>query len=284
MRYRRLGERGHEIPVVCTDDGYFDLRSLTEDLDGDFLARVPPVAVAAELDAGRLPLVKGGAELRVGAPIVRPGKVVCIGLNYRDHVEETGAELPDGPVVFMKDSATVVGPYDTVWIPRGSTKTDWEVELGVVVAAEARYLPDTHRAAACVGGYVISHDVSERAFQLEHGGQWTKGKSCETFNPLGPDLVTPEDVEDVQQLEIGLSVNGVPRQKSSTAEMLFGVHHLIWYLSQFMVLHPGDLINTGTPAGVALGTPGEPYLRPGDVVELWISGLGRARQVFEAAP
>ena len=283
MRYRRLGERGHEIPVACTDEGLFDLRPLTDDVDGAFLARVPPSAVRRAIAESRLPLVENGETLRVGAPIVRPGKVVCIGLNYRDRVEVKGARSPDGPVVFPKESATVVGPYDTVRLPRGSAETDWEVELGVVVGTEARYLPDTHRAAACVGGYVISHGVSERAFPLEHAGRWTD-RHRETFNPLGPDLVTPEDVEDVQQLEIGLAVNGVPRQRSSTAEMLFGVHQLVWYLSQFMVLHPGDLINTGTPAGVALGTPGEPYLRPGDVVELSITGMGTARQRFEAAP
>lgn len=284
MRYRRLGEPGHEIPVVCTEQGLFDLRPLTEDLDGSFLARMRPAAVRDEIERGRLPVVEGGESLRVGAPMARPGKVVCIGLNYRDHARETGAPTPAEPVVFMKDPATVVGPYDTVLIPRGSTKTDWEVELGVVVGAEARYLEDVGGAAGCIGGYAISHDVSERAFQLERGGQWDKGKSCETFNPVGPDLVTPDEVEDVQRLELGLAVNGVTRQESSTAEMLFGVHHLVWYLSQFMVLHPGDLINTGTPAGVALGAPGEPYLRAGDVVELWISGLGRARQRFEAAP
>jgi 2-keto-4-pentenoate hydratase/2-oxohepta-3-ene-1,7-dioic acid hydratase in catechol pathway len=284
MRYRRLGEPGHEIPVACTDQGFFDLRSLTEDLDGPFLTRVRPAIVHHEIQRGRLPAVEDAAALRVGAPVARPGKVVCIGLNYRDHAQETGAQPPREPVVFMKDPATVVGPYDTVLIPRGSTKTDWEVELGVVIGAEARYLETTERAAACIAGYVVSHDVSERAFQLERGGQWDKGKSCETFNPLGPDLVTPDEVEDVQRLEIGLSVNGIPRQQSSTAEMVFGVHHLVWYLSQFMVLHPGDLINTGTPAGVALGTPEEPYLRPGDVVELSISGLGTARQRFEAAP
>ena len=233
---------------------------------------------------GSLPIVEDGESLRVGAPIARPGKVVCVGLNYRDHARETGAEPPSEPVVFMKDPSTVVGPFDPVFIPRGSTKTDWEVELGVVIGAEARYLDDPDGAAGCIGGYVVSHDVSERAFQLERGGQWDKGKSCETFNPVGPDLVTPDEVEDVQRLELGLSVNGVARQASSTAEMIFGVHHLVWYLSQFMVLHPGDLINTGTPAGVALGTPGEPYLRAGDVVELWVSGLGTARQRFEAAP
>ena len=283
MRYRRLGERGQELPVACTDEGVFDLRPLTDDIDGAFLAGVRPEVVAGEIDSGRLPVVEPDG-LRVAAPIARPGKVVCVGLNYRDHARETGAELPEEPVVFMKDPATVVGPYDSVSIPRGSTKTDWEVELGVVIGAEARYLPDVEAAGACIGGYVISHDVSERAFQLERGGQWDKGKSCETFNPLGPELVTPDEIADVQRLEIGLAVNGVRRQQSTTAEMLFGVDHLVWYLSQFMVLHPGDLINTGTPAGVALGTPGEPYLRPGDVVELWISGLGRARQRFEAAP
>jgi len=284
VRYRRLGEPGQEIPVACTDDGVFDLRPLTGDIDGSFLARVRPEVVSHAIEWGRLAAVEGVEELRVGAPVARPGKVVCIGLNYRDHAHETGAALPDEPVVFMKDPSTVVGPFDTVSIPRGSTKTDWEVELGVIIGAEARYLPGVEAAGACIAGYAISHDVSERAFQLERGGQWDKGKSCETFNPLGPDLVTPEEIQDVQRLEIGLAVNDVPRQKSTTAEMLFGVHHLVWYLSQFMVLHPGDLINTGTPAGVALGTPGEPYLRPGDVVELWITGLGMARQRFEAAP
>ena len=283
MRYRRLGEPGRELPVACTDEGVFDLRALTVDVDGPFLGRVRPDVVRHEIERGRLPVLDGAATLRVGAPIARPGKVVCIGLNYRDHARETGGEPPDEPVVFLKDPATVVGPYDTVLIPRGSTKTDWEVELGVVIGTKARYLPDTRAAASCVAGYAISHDVSERAFQLERGGQWDKGKSCETFNPLGPDLVTPDEVPDVQRLDLGLTVNGVPRQRSSTAEMIFGVHHLVWYLSQFMVLHPGDLINTGTPAGVGLGTPETPYLRPGDVVELSVTGLGIARQRFEAA-
>ena len=283
MRYRRLGEPGRELPVVGTDRGWFDLRPLTADIDGPFFERVPPEVVHEAIDQGRLPLVGDTDALRVGAPVARPGKVVCIGLNYRDHAEETGVEPPAEPVVFLKDPATVVGPYDRVLIPRGSTKTDWEVELGVVIGTQGRYLDDAGAAAACIAGYVVSHDVSERAFQLERGGQWDKGKSCETFNPLGPELVTPDEVADVQRLDIGLTVNGVQRQRSSTAEMIFGVHHLVWYLSQFMVLRPGDLINTGTPAGVGLGTPGEPYLRPGDVVELSISGLGTARQRFEAA-
>jgi 2-keto-4-pentenoate hydratase/2-oxohepta-3-ene-1,7-dioic acid hydratase in catechol pathway len=283
MRYRRLGDRGHEIPVAVTEQGLFDLRPLTSDVDGAFLGRTSPEEVRGEIVRGALSLLDSSDGHRVGAPIARPGKVVCIGLNYRDHAAETGAPLPEEPVVFMKDPSTVVGPFDTVLIPRGSRKTDWEVELGVVVGAEARYLDDPGQAASCVAGYVVSHDVSERAFQLERGGQWDKGKSCETFNPLGPDLVTPDEVPDVQRLQMGLAVNGLPRQRGSTAEMVFGVHHLLWYLSQFMVLHPGDLINTGTPAGVAMGTPGEPYLGPGDVVELWIDGLGTARQRFEAA-
>jgi 2-keto-4-pentenoate hydratase/2-oxohepta-3-ene-1,7-dioic acid hydratase in catechol pathway len=284
VRYRRLGERGQEFPVVCTDRGPVDLRPLTVDVDGSFLSGTGPQLVSDAVERGDLPVVPDGDSLRVGAPIARPGKVVCIGLNYRDHALETGAPLPDEPVVFLKDPATVVGPYDAVLIPRGSTKTDWEVELGVVIGAEARYLDDLDRAAACIGGYVVSHDVSERAFQLERGGQWDKGKSCETFNPIGPELVTPDEVADVQGLGLGAVVNGVVRQRSTTAEMIFGVHHVVWYLSQFMVLHPGDLINTGTPAGVALGTTGQPYLRPGDVVELWVDGLGTARQRFEAAP
>ena len=283
MRYRRLGEPGREVPVACTDEGVFDLRPL-DDVGASVLTRAGAGVIRGAIERGRLPIVEDVENLRVGAPIARPGKVVCIGLNYRDHAEETGARPPDEPVVFMKDPSTVVGPYDPVLIPRGSTKTDWEVELGVVVGTEARYLEDPSDAAACIGGYVVSHDVSERSFQLERGGQWDKGKSCETFNPVGPELVTPDELADVQRLEMGLAVNGVVRQQSSTAEMIFGVHHLVWYLSQFMVLHPGDLINTGTPAGVALGTPGEPYLRAGDVVELWIDGLGRARQRFEAAP
>lgn len=281
----RIGPVGLERPVVRVDDAScVDVSDLVGDFDEAFFAAGVDqlhAPVAERVASGR---TQGYVGERVGAPIARPHQILCIGLNYRDHARETGAAQPDEPVVFLKDPSTVVGPYDTVFVPRGSTKTDWEVELGVVVGAEARYLTDVRDATACIGGYVISHDVSERAFQLERGGQWDKGKSCETFNPLGPDLVTPDEVEDVQRLEIGLEVNGVARQKSSTAEMVFGVRHLVWYLSQFMVLHPGDLINTGTPAGVALGTPGEPYLRPGDVVELSISGLGTARQRFEAAP
>ena len=277
MRFARRGPAGAEIPVVDTGDAVFDLRPLTADIGGPFLAGDGIARTRAALDAGTLPRLDD-AGLRVGAPIAAPGKIVCIGLNYRDHAEETGAALPAEPVVFMKDPSTVVGPYDDVLIPRRSVKTDWEVELGVVIGREARYLESADDALAHVAGYVVSHDVSEREFQLERGGQWDKGKSCETFNPLGPVLVTADEVADPQRLGMRLSVNGTLRQDGSTATMIFPVAHVIWYLSQFMVLRPGDLINTGTPAGVALGLPGTPYLREGDVVELAIDGLGSARQ------
>ncbi|KND26647.1 fumarylacetoacetate hydrolase family protein, partial [Streptomyces stelliscabiei] len=221
--------------------------------------------------------------LRIGAPLARPGKIVCVGLNYRDHAAETGAAIPPRPVVFMKDPGTVVGPYDEVLVPRGSVKTDWEVELGVVVGRRARYLEDPEEAADVIAGYVVSHDVSEREFQLEYSSQWDLGKSCETFNPMGPWLVTADEAGDPQDLGLRLSVNGVKRQDGHTRDMIFPVHEIVAYLSRYMVLEPGDVINTGTPAGVALGLPGTPYLRPGDTVELEIDGLGSQRQTFGQA-
>jgi 2-keto-4-pentenoate hydratase/2-oxohepta-3-ene-1,7-dioic acid hydratase in catechol pathway len=271
----RLGAAGHEVPVVRSAGRLLDARSVASDFDAAFFAGGGLDRVRDAL--GELPEFDGEGQ-RVGAPIARPGKIVCIGLNYRDHAEETGAALPAEPVVFMKDPTTMVGPFDDVLIPRGSTKTDWEVELGVVIGTTARYLASPDDALAHVAGYAVSHDVSEREFQLERGGQWDKGKSCETFNPFGPDLVPAEHVDDPQQLGLRLWVNGESRQDGSTGNMLFSVAHVIWYLSQFMVLHPGDVINTGTPAGVALGLPGTPYLREGDTVELEIDGLGRASQ------
>ncbi|MFE7845701.1 fumarylacetoacetate hydrolase family protein [Microbacterium sp. NPDC057407] len=278
MTFGRLGDPGREIPVVRHEGRTYDLRPLTADIDGAFLASGGLARSAAAVAAGELPELAGAAGLRVGAPIASPGKIVCIGLNYHDHAAETGAAVPAEPVVFMKDPSTIVGPFDDVLIPRGSVKTDWEVELGVVIGSEARYLDSPDDALAHVAGYVVSHDVSEREFQLERGGQWDKGKSCETFNPLGPDLVAASDVPDPQGLGLRLWVNGRLRQDGSTGSQIFPVAHVVWYLSQFMVLRPGDLINTGTPAGVALGLPDHPYLRAGDVVELEIDGLGRARQ------
>lgn len=192
--------------------------------------------------------------------------------------------MPAEPILFLKTADTVVGQHDAVNIPRGSTHTDWEVELAVVIGRTARYLDSTGDAAACVAGYAISNDVSEREFKLHRGAQWDKGKNCETFNPLGPWIGTADEVPDPHALRLGLSVNGHTRQDSSTSEMIFGVHHLVWYLSQFMVLRPGDVINTGTPAGVAMGLPDKPYLRAGDEVSLWIEGLGSQQQTFQEAP
>jgi 2-keto-4-pentenoate hydratase/2-oxohepta-3-ene-1,7-dioic acid hydratase in catechol pathway len=282
MRLLRIGEPGAERPAVERDGRWFDARPVTEDIDGRFLAAGGIERLRAALDADRLPEVSRDG-VRIGAPIARPGKVVCIGLNYSDHAAETGAAVPEEPVVFMKDPSTVIGPDDEVLVPRGSVKTDWEVELGVVIGAPARYLPDTDAARAVIAGYLVSHDVSEREFQLERGGQWDKGKSCETFNPTGPYLVPPDEVDDPQRLGLRLWVNGAERQNGSTADMIFPVLEVVRYLSQFMVLQPGDLVNTGTPAGVALGRPGTPYLRAGDVVELEIDGLGRQRQVVGQA-
>jgi 2-keto-4-pentenoate hydratase/2-oxohepta-3-ene-1,7-dioic acid hydratase in catechol pathway len=281
MRLARSGERGSEVPVVAGPDGtWFDLSEVVADIDGDFLGAGGVERARAALAAG---LPEAPPPLRFGPPVARPGKVVCIGLNYRDHAEETGAAPPAEPVVFLKAADTVVGPGDDVLVPRLSTKTDYEVELAVVIGSTARYLDSPDDAGGCVAGFAISNDVSEREFQLERGGQWDKGKNCETFNPLGPWLVTPDEVGDPQALRLRLWVNGDLRQDGSTASMIFGVDHLVWYVSQFMTLHPGDVINTGTPAGVALGRPGTPYLRAGDVVELEIDGLGRQRQTFRQA-
>ncbi|MGW8554695.1 fumarylacetoacetate hydrolase family protein [Streptomyces tubercidicus] len=278
MRLMRLGACGEERPVVCTPDGRFlDASRLTKDFDASFFDGAGITRLRSLIAERALPGVDV-TGLRVGAPLARPGKVVCIGLNYRDHAAETGAALPEQPVVFMKDPGTVVGPYDEVLIPRGSVKTDWEVELAVVIGQRARYLDSPKEAAEVIAGYMISNDISEREFQLEKSGQWDLGKSCETFNPLGPWLVTADEIPDPQNLAMRLTVSGQPRQNGNTKDMVFGITHVVWYLSQYMVLHPGDVINTGTPAGVALGLPGTPYLRAGDVVELAIDGLGHQRQ------
>ncbi len=281
MRLARHGQPGNESPVIGDSSGaWWDLSPITSDIDGGFLAGGLDTARQA-VAAGELPTVT--VDDRFGPPLTRIGKIICIGLNYRDHAAETGADIPAEPILFLKTPDTVVGPADRVLIPRTSVKTDWEVELAVVIGAQARYLSSPEDAAGVIAGYAISNDVSERAFQIERGGQWDKGKNCETFNPLGPWILTADEVPDPQQLGLRLWVNGEQRQNGTTADMIFGVQHLVWYLSQFMVLRPGDVINTGTPAGVAMGSPGQPYLRAGDVVELEIDGLGRQRQTFEAA-
>ena len=216
---------------------------------------------------------------RWGAPVARPRKIVCIGLNFHDHARESGMEIPKEPILFLKATNTVVGPNDDLLIPRRSQKTDWEVELGVVIGREARYVESVDAAAAGIAGYCISHDVSEREFQLERGGQWSKGKSCDSFNPLGPWLATPDEVPGMMRLGMRLWVNGELRQNGNTGTMIFGPAHLIHYISQFMTLEEGDLISTGTPPGVGLGMKPPQYLKAGDVVEVEIDGLGRQRQV-----
>jgi len=282
MRFARIGPPGAERPVVLGDDGTpLDISRLTDDIDGSLLHtgldEVREALAAGALDP--IEIVSG----RYGPPLTGIGKIVCVGLNYADHAAETGATLPTEPVLFLKTPDTVIGPNDEVLIPRGSSRTDYEVELAVVIGGEARYLDSPADAAAVIAGYAISNDVSEREFQIDRGGQWDKGKNCETFNPLGPWLVTSEEIPDPQALGLRLWVNGEPRQDGTTANMAFGVHHLVWYISQFMVLRPGDVINTGTPAGVALGRSGGGYLRVGDTIRLEIDGLGVQQQQLGAA-
>ncbi|BCJ31339.1 fumarylacetoacetate hydrolase family protein [Actinocatenispora sera] len=280
MKLMRVGAPGAERPVLRTDDErHLDLTPVTADIDGAFLAGGGVERVRAAHAAGELPDVDIAGQ-RVGAPIARPGAVLCIGQNYAAHAAESGSAPPSVPILFYKGSNTVVGPYDEVAIPRTSVKTDWEVELGVVIGRTASYLDSPEQALACVAGYAVSNDVSERAFQNEQsGGQWSKGKSCATFNPLGPWLVTADEVGDPQQLGLRSYVNDEPRQDSSTADMIFTVGYLVWHLSQYLVLEPGDLINTGTPQGVALSGR-FPYLAAGDTMRLSIDGLGEQRQLL----
>ncbi|GIL25696.1 2-hydroxyhepta-2,4-diene-1,7-dioate isomerase [Actinocatenispora comari] len=278
MKLMRVGAAGAERPVLRTDDErHLDLTPVTADIDGAFLAGDGVERVRAAYAAGELSDVDVTGQ-RVGAPIARPGAVLCIGQNYAAHAAESGSAPPSVPILFYKGSNTVVGPYDEVAIPRNSVKTDWEVELGVVIGRTASYLESPEQALACVAGYAVSNDVSERAFQNEQsGGQWSKGKSCATFNPLGPWLVTADEVGDPQRLGLRSYVNDQPRQDSNTADMIFTVGYLIWHLSQYLVLEPGDLVNTGTPQGVALSGR-FPYLTAGDTMRLSIDGLGEQRQ------
>ena len=280
MHLMRIGPVGVEKPVVRIDDAtYVDVSDVTGDIDGALLSdglEALRVIVAERVADG---VVQRFAGERIGAPIARPHQILCIGLNYRDHAAEAGQPLPDEPILFTKSPNTLIGPNDPVRQPRGSTKLDWEVELGIVIGQRASYLDDTDAARQAIAGYVVCNDVSERSFQLERGGQWVKGKSAETFNPAGPWLVTADEIEDVLQLDMWLDVNGVRRQTGSTATMVFDPYELVRYLSQFLVLEPGDLINTGTPPGVGMGQQPPVFLQPGDVMELGIDGLGTQRRV-----
>ncbi|MFD4324375.1 fumarylacetoacetate hydrolase family protein [Nocardioides sp. NPDC058538] len=281
MKFARLGPAGEELPVVVLEDEVRSLAGLTDDIDGAFWASDGPARAAAALAAGDLPLVEEADTLRVGAPITQPGAIVCIGMNYAAHAAESGSEPPSVPVIFFKAPNTIAGPNDTVTIPRNSNKTDWEVELGVVIGKRASYLDSPDQSLEHVAGFMVANDLSEREFQLEiSGGQWSKGKIAPGFSPIGPWVVTPDEVEH-QKLAMRSFVNGEPRQDSVTADQIFDVATVIHHLSQFMVLDPGDLIMTGTPEGVALSGR-FPYIQPGDVVEIEIDGLGRQRQEYVA--
>lgn len=278
MRLIRFGQPGAEKPGVIIGETRKDLSGFFSDWDRAFF-RNNGLAKLAEIvkDPASLPDVP--ADERLGAPVARPGKVICIGLNYSDHAKESGMAIPEEPIVFQKGANTVVGPNDHIIIPRRSEKTDWEVELGVVIGTDARYLDSPADSIKYIAGYCISHDVSERAFQLERGGQWTKGKSCDNFNPLGPWLSTTDEIPDPQNLSMTLSVNGERMQNGTTSTMIFDVAFLVHYLSQFMTLEAGDLISTGTPPGVGLGMKPPRYLKAGDVVDVAIEGLGSQRQI-----
>ncbi|MFI9595398.1 fumarylacetoacetate hydrolase family protein [Nonomuraea sp. NPDC052265] len=276
MYLMRIGAPGAEKPVVRVDDDhYVDVSDLTPDFDERFFAAGGPARLADRVAAGPRQAFAGE---RVGAPIARPHQILCIGLNYSDHAAETGQAVPAEPILFTKSPNTLVGPHDDVRIPRGATKTDWEVELGIVIGRRTSYLDSPEQARDAIAGYCVVNDVSERAFQMERGGQWSKGKSAETFNPAGPWLVTPDELADVRDLGMWLDVNGVRRQTGSTKTMIFDPYVIVHHLSQFMVLEPGDLINTGTPPGVGMGHDPQIWLRPGDVMELGIDGLGSQRQ------
>lgn len=278
MKLMRVGPLGQEKPAILDKDGKVrDLSAHVADIGG---AAISPDGLAkiAALDLASLPEI---AADRIGACVAGTGKFICIGLNYSDHAAETGAAVPPEPVIFMKATSAICGPNDDVLIPRTSEKTDWEVELGVVIGKTAKYVSEAD-AMEYVAGYCVSHDVSERAFQTERAGQWTKGKSCDTFGPIGPWLVTKDEIADPQNLKMWLSVNGKMMQDGSSKTMVYGVAHLVSYLSQFMSLHPGDVISTGTPPGVGLGMKPPQFLKAGDVVELGIEGLGAQKQTFKA--
>jgi 2-keto-4-pentenoate hydratase/2-oxohepta-3-ene-1,7-dioic acid hydratase in catechol pathway len=279
MKLMRVGAPGAEKPAIQAEDGTIrDLSGHVADIGGAAISPEGLEGIAA-IDVATLPVIS--AAERIGPCVAGTGKFICIGLNYSDHAAETGATVPPEPIIFMKATSAISGPFDNVLIPRGSEKTDWEVELAVVIGKTAKYVSEAE-ALEYVAGYCLTNDVSERAFQTERSGQWTKGKSCDTFGPIGPWLVTKDEVADPQDLGMWLTVNGETMQKGSSRTMVYGVAYLVSYLSQFMSLHPGDVISTGTPPGVGLGMKPPRFLKPGDVVELGIDGLGTQKQTFVA--
>ena len=281
MKLFRHGLIGSEKPGVVDAAGTArDLTGVVPDIAGDVLSDAG-LARIKDTDLGALPTVD--ADARFGPCVAGTGKFICIGLNYADHAAESGLDVPPEPVVFMKATSAICGPNDPIIIPRGSAKTDWEVELAVIIGTRAKYVSEAD-AMNHVAGFAVTNDVSERGFQIERSGQWTKGKSCDNFGQIGPYLVTREEVADPQDLAMWLTVNGETMQNGSTATMVYGVAHVVSYLSQFMTLHPGDVISTGTPPGVGMGRTPQRYLKPGDVVELGIEGLGQQRQDVIADP
>ncbi len=281
MKLIRHGEPGKEKPGIVSEGRQYDVSAFGQDYNEEFFATggLEKLKRFAESQSGRLPELPAGT--RLGSPVARPSKIICIGLNYADHARETGATPPPEPVIFMKATSALVGPFDEIVIPRNSKKTDWEVELAVVIGKKASYVSEAD-AMDYVAGYCLHNDVSEREFQIERSGTWDKGKGCDTFAPLGPWLVTKDEIADVDHLRLWLTVNGKKMQDGTTANLIFRIPHLIAYTSQFMSLLPGDVISTGTPAGVAMGMSPQPYLQPGDVVELGIDGLGSAKQKLVA--
>ena len=283
MKLIRFGKAGQEKPGLLLENGKrIDVSTFGEDYTQDFFENdgINRLAAWTKANAGQCPVVDNNE--RLGAPVVRPSKLICIGLNYKDHALESKMDLPKEPIIFFKATSAIAGPNDDVVIPKNSTKTDWEVELAVVIGKKASYVEEKD-APDYVAGYLLHNDYSERAFQLERSGQWVKGKSCDTFAPLGPWLATKEEIADVSNLRLWLTVNGKTMQDGNTKNLIFNIPYIISYLSQFMSLLPGDIITTGTPAGVGLGQKPEPvYLQPGDVVELGIDGLGQAKQTLVA--
>jgi 2-keto-4-pentenoate hydratase/2-oxohepta-3-ene-1,7-dioic acid hydratase in catechol pathway len=278
MKLTRFGDRGEEKPGLLLNDGTrVDVSAAVTDYNEEFFGTGGLERLRRWVENNSGDLRRVDSSVRLGAPICRPSKIVCIGLNYRDHAAETGQEVPSEPVIFFKATSSLSGPNDEVVIPLGSTKLDWEVELAFVIGKQARYVRKRD-ALDHIAGYVLHNDYSERAFQLERGGQWVKGKSADTFAPLGPFLATRDEIPDPGHLDLWLTVNGATRQKSNTEQMVFGVSDLVSYVSQFMTLLPGDVISTGTPPGVGLGLNPPAYLKPGDVVALGIQGLGESRQ------
>lgn len=281
MKLARFRSGQGEQAAVVTDGGAFDVSAFGEDYTPEFFSSEGPERLKAWWDAHGSDCPRLADDVGWAPPVARPSKLICIGLNYADHARETGAAIPQEPIIFFKATSSVAGPDDDVVIPRGSEKTDWEVELGVVIGKKASYVTEAE-APGYVAGYCLHNDYSERAFQLERGGQWVKGKSCDTFAPLGPWLVTPDEIADINNLRLWLTVNGKTMQDGNTANLIFKIPFLISYLSGFMSLLPGDIISTGTPAGVGLGMSPAVYLKPGDVVECGIDGLGKSRQHLRA--